>query len=285
MKLFDRFTGASLKPSWEFKTDGLVWRLVPAPGGLLLGEERDIERKSVSFFALDQTTGSPLWQKVTFNEQQWWIGIEAVCDGVVLLHTFASPDLPGHRGITAVDIRLGQALWSSPELAFFALRGTSLYVTRAERPLLLNVDLHSGQLKRELQPGEKIPPAPEGEFAGGVVFPFPVDLRSEQSDLAASLRRSIREESLAGPVEVVENGPFVVCSCHEQMETSAEGRPQFHNVLRIVDQGSGRVIFAVTLNPAVTTIVPESFFVRENFLVYVKDRRTITAVRLRAETQ
>jgi len=278
-KVRDWLRGKSLKPTWEFTTEGIVWRLVPTTIELLVGEERDIEQRRVSFFCLDQARGRPLWQKMTFGDQ-WWVGIEAVHDGVLLLHGFASPDLPEHRGIIAVDLKRGQTLWSAQDLAFFALRGAFLYVTRARGMgvTILEVDLHTGTLSRELQADQKLVPGLSPDLPYGVVFPTPIDVQAEDSEVAALLRRSILNQPAVGPAEVVQQGNVIIVGYYEQRGTSGEGRPALDNVLRILDQRSGASIFDVTLEANVQAVVPDSFFVQNNILLYVKDRQTITAV-------
>jgi hypothetical protein len=277
----DLFKGESLKPDWEFRTDGIVWRLLPTSPQLLVGEERDIQRKTVSFFCLDEKSGSPLWQKVAFDEE-WWIGIEAVREGVILLHKFARPDLPEHRGIIAVDLQRGQALWSSPEYGFCAFRGASLYVTQTGRTGggIQELDLRTGSFIRELKAGEQMPPAFAEGVPYGVVFPTTMDLGKEDHDVGAQIRRSIPVQSLVGPIEVVEHDNLVIFSFYERAGVDAQDHAQFNNLLHILDRRSGAVVLRERLDKQVAALVPDSFFVQEDVLLYVKDRRTIIAVRL-----
>jgi Domain of unknown function (DUF4905) len=281
MALRDLFKGESLKPDWEFKTDGIVWRLVPASPQLLVGEERDIQRKTVSFFCLDEKSGSPLWQKVAFGEE-WWIGIEAVCGGVILLHKFARPDLPEHRGIIAVDLQCGRTLWSSPEYGFCAFRGASLYVTRTgpTGEGIQELDLRAGSFIKELKAGEQMPPAFAEGMPHGMAFPTTVDLGQEDHGVVAQIRRSMPVQSLVGPVEVVEHDTLVIFSFHEHAGVDAHNYARFNTLLHILDRRSGAVVLREILDKEVAACVPDSFFVQEDFLFYVKDRRTITAVRL-----
>lgn len=286
MKFFDRIKGSSLKPAWIYKADGIVWRLVPSTGGFLVGEERDVEKKTVRFFCLDSEEGKPLWQRLTF-EEQWWIGIEAVHGGVVFLHAFASPDLPEHRGITAVDLERGLTLWSSPDLAFHAVHGTSLYVTKwgPGGAVLLAVDPRTGSVARQLDPGEKVPPALEGSLPEGVVFPVPVDLLADNSHGGREIQASVSTESLVGPVEAVNEDNLTVFSYHERADTAANEPPRFNRLLRILDRRTGTPVFEETLEAGVGAVVPDSFFLYNDTLLYVKDRRTITAVRLVGQTR
>jgi hypothetical protein len=284
MKLSHVFKGESLKPEWEFRTAGIVWRLVPTSVGLLVGEERFIDRKTVRFFCLRQESGRSLWEKVTFGEQ-WWIGIEAVHDDVMLLHTFASPDLPEHRGITAVDLQRGQVLWSSSDQAFVALRGTSLYVTRTGSTgvEILELDLRTGSFIRELKGRERIPPEPANDVPSGVMFPAALDLEKEHSAIVVQIRHSLPVQSTVGSVEAVGVEGMIVFSYHEHADNNSPEIPRFNNLLRILDRRTGAAIFQERLDNEVAAIVPDSFFVQGDILFYVKDRRTITAIRLVGE--
>ena len=88
MSLFGFLKDQKLKPTWEYKVDGLIWRVIPAESGKIVGEVRNVTKKATSFFCLNQMTGEVFWEDLKFGER-WWIGIEAIHKDVILLHGFA----------------------------------------------------------------------------------------------------------------------------------------------------------------------------------------------------
>jgi len=95
-----------------------------------VGEARDQDQKLVSFFALNAQSGVPLWRDLRLDEP-WWAGIEAASDGVVLLHRFATPDMPQHKGILALDLKSGAQLWENRDVTFWFIRDGSVVAHRA----------------------------------------------------------------------------------------------------------------------------------------------------------
>ena len=93
MRLFSTKKKETIAPIWEFTARGIIWRLLLSENGFFVGEERNLESKTVSFFCLDQRSGSPLWNDRTFPEH-WWISLEATHKNIVFIHEFVSPDMP-----------------------------------------------------------------------------------------------------------------------------------------------------------------------------------------------
>ena len=145
-----------LRPSWEFTTQGDIWRLHPASGGRLVGEERDAVRKAVSFFCLDLTAGKPMWAGRNFGEP-WWTGIEAVHEETVIIHGFATPDLPEHRGVAAVDLVTGDLLWQDAAIAYWGATGDCVYAGRVARGGMISeeIEIRTGRVGRELGSGDE----------------------------------------------------------------------------------------------------------------------------------
>ncbi len=103
-----------LEPAWEYKTKGILWRLLPSRDGYIVLEDRDVETKTVSFACIRASSGEICWDDVQFDER-WWVNVEAIHEDVVLFHEYATPDMPDHKKITVVDLNNGRTLWSNDE--------------------------------------------------------------------------------------------------------------------------------------------------------------------------
>ena len=114
MALRSPLKGRKYTPAWKYRTKGILWRVGPVGPASLAGEVRDPERKEVRFFCLDRLTGRVRWEGKQFGDP-WWVGIECGIENVLLLHGYAHPDMPGHRGLIAVDTFTGDVLWSNQE--------------------------------------------------------------------------------------------------------------------------------------------------------------------------
>lgn len=287
MEVFKFLHQGKLKPSWRYKADGAIWRIAPTPSGKLVGEERDLNRKTATFFCLNEVTGEVLWDKVRFDEK-WWIGIEAVHRDVMYLHGFATPDLPEHKAITAIDLHTGNRIWSNEELTFVDAVENSLFASREsiEGPHILELDYRTGAILKSWGPNNEVIREARQRYHSELEEPveFPVPLQSPMSgDTPDGMR--IQEycagRSLAGPIGIVDyDDQVVIFNRHEQSATRKVDPPHLVNILTVLEKKSGNVLFEETLDTNVSSVVPESFFVHRQVLFYIKDRATLTALRI-----
>lgn len=282
MRLFPFLQKDNLQPVWQYKTKGVIWRIVPTKSGRIAGEERDLTNKTVSFFCLNLTTGEVQWERLNYGEQ-WWMSIEAASETRVFLHRFATPDLPQHRGIVAVDIASGRSVWSRDDITFFQLGVTSLlaYKDSLEGKEVLELDTDTGEIIRSLGSSDpsELPEAGVSDNPGEdeIELPVPVhDFSSEYTALSEAARAHISLERHTGPAEVVDRKDVAILSFHEQDNSGKS----LNTILVIVDKAQGRVLFRDMLNAGVPVAVPESFFVRRDMVYFIKERRLLVAVQI-----
>jgi Domain of unknown function (DUF4905) len=284
MPVFNLFGHRTISPAWDYKVPGLLWRLVPTESGLLVGEERDVERKRTGFFCVYQSTGELLWQSSDF-EEQWWIGIESTHRDRLFLHGYATPDMPLHMGITAVDLFTGKRVWRRPDLKFLATTGESVFASRdvGENRVVLEVRISDGELLCEIDVNDKRfkedITQTETHPTDAPIMPRPIDVTDEVDQRTIRLIHGhINSWKVVGQVvRLVRNG-LLVFSFHERMGNASEGH--LRNLLGIIDVNSGGRVWSETLNRDVRSIAPESFFVHGAMLFYVKERTTLVAMNL-----
>jgi hypothetical protein len=275
------FRRRRLEPSWEYRAEGVIWRLHPAQGGMLAGEERNIGSKTVSFFCVDPS--GPLWKGKNFGEQ-WWTGIETVHNGVLFFYGFATPDLPGRKGITAVDCATGDLLWKNGELTFIAAAGDRIYSSHEalDGPVITEIAHRTGALVREVGRGRSamqlVPRAADGPE--DVEYPQVLS-EDDVSPLAALVRQFSAAAATECPVEYGEHGPFLVIVYHRGRGQARGEKSPYTQVMEVVERTSGTMAMRVTLDPAVSTPASGSFLVHAGTLYFVREKKTLTAVRLR----
>ena len=264
-----------------YRAEGVIWRLHPGQGGMLVGEERNIGSKTVSFFCVDPS--GTLWKGRNFGEE-WWTGIETVHNGVLFLYGFATPDLPGRKGITAVDCATGDLLWKNGELTFIAAAGDGIYSSHEalDGPVVTGGALRTGALVRELGRGmsamQQVPRAADGPE--DVEYPQ-VLLADDVSPVAALVRQFSAPAATGCPVEYCEDGPYLVIVYHRGKGEARGEKSPYTQVMDVVERPSGAMAMRVTLDPSVSTPASGSFLVHAGTLYFVREKKTLTAVRLR----
>ena len=84
-------------------------------------------------------------------------------------------------------------------------------------------------------------------------------------------------DRLAGPIEIFEHPAFVVMAAHERKEEG--GQAVFVHHLRVVRRNSGTLVYRDILAASAAGLGMDAFFVQDNTLIYVRERRTLCAVR------
>lgn len=249
----------------------------------MIGEERRIEEKKTLFFCLDRKNGQELWQHPSPGDD-WWIGIETVYRDTVLLHGFANPNLPLHRGIIAVDILTGRKLWEDRELEFIGIVEDSLVGSKetATGESLVELDRRSGVKRRNLSsPDLHVLNLERAGQEAEIRLPVPLEqLAADAPQVEAAVGKHYDAGALAGAVEAIEHEGYVIFDYHEASGHGADQAPLFSSTVKIVELATGTVVYNDTVSTGGHAVIPELFFVQHDMLYYIKERRTLMAIRL-----
>jgi hypothetical protein len=248
----------------------------------LVGEDRDLEKKTVSFFCLDDRTGEVRWSGVTFPEP-WWISMEALHHSTLLLHEYAAPDMPDHKRIIALDATSGQVRWTNDDAKFLFAHGQMVYAAKEtyEERVFSEHRLSDGSFVRSVDASEirTLQRSQAPEYAEIVDFPVAI---TPDGDHDPEIRAALRAARADGPGAVVEvitgGGALVVASC-QQAEPPAE-KPSFRQRIAVYDRSRGKIVYDDTMHEQLSMPVPDMFFRRAGVLYYIKERRTLRAVNL-----
>ncbi|HZV12613.1 MAG TPA: DUF4905 domain-containing protein [Candidatus Kapabacteria bacterium] len=272
----------SHKPSWQFNTGGTVWKLVCSKN-LLVGDMRDTEHKTSSFFALDFQTGETLWKNISLNEA-WWIGIQSVMNDTIFLHGFEKPDMPIPKGIYALDLTTGSMLWQNNDMTFLFSYNNKLYVQRAgfREKNFYELDPRAGEILYDYGTNEegiaqlKDLAASEENWEG---YMFSEQIGSYSPKVQETLAKHFDGARVRGGIDVVETNGVVIMSYHQPARgADAMLNNLVTNTLKVVDLQTSVVLFEDILLDNAPMPMPDTFFVKDDVLMYVKDRTRVTGV-------
>jgi hypothetical protein len=282
MGFFSRSPSAILKRTWRYVPGGIIWRILPAGRGKIIGEARSEDLKQVGFFCLEERTGAVVWEKRDFG-LGWWCGVEGMSSSVLFLHGFASPDLPLHRSVYAIDTDTGSMLWSDGQLRFARADADALYAREegSAGSTLVALDPRTGTRRQTWKEGDEIPDAilDPAEERGTVepAFPVPLELmEADMPDAAVHVRRLCSAPGAATEV-LVEGGVIIAAST---VVEAAGGARRVNAAVRVLESGGGRVLYHEDVSGEGESRVPAAFYVRENMLIYLRERTMLTGVDL-----
>ncbi len=280
VKLFSKLLGS--KPSWRYAAGGTVWKLLCA-GDTLLGDARDLNAHTASFFALQLGSGEVLWNNVTLP-QQWWIGMQVIVGDTLLLHGFEKPDMPIPKGMYALDLATGTMRWADEQLTFLFTSNDRVYAQRsafASRsfleidPLTGNVAYDYGENEEGIMQLRALATA-----ADEPGYVFAETLQTFPAATQEMITRGVDLSRARGVVDVAEAGGFTIVAFHEPAKgATAMLNNRVMNRLKVLSR-AGAVVFEDVLIEDAPAPVPDVFFVKDDVLLYVKDTTHVTGVRL-----
>ena len=239
---------------------GTIWRLeIDGLNELLLLEIRKAEDKSVSFSSVNLLTGKINFREFTTPER-WLTGMEAVYDGVLLLHYYESEAGPAHKGLMAVDAITAEVLWINYAYTFDHLSEDGLIVFdgRIQPRKLLLADIRTGMVKEYKKQSYS-------NLVNNIIWPELVN--KEMLPIPLFNIRAV-ENSLY----YLEHNNYKIVSLH----ALTEGR--LSQSLYIADDDV--IIYEDLLNTGIQKIQPEAFILYKNHLIYIKDKSRLIVITL-----
>jgi hypothetical protein len=285
MKLLSLFKDRKIKPAWQYETDGQLWRMFFSDTGRIVGEDRDEEKKEVTFFSLDEVSGKVLWNRASLSEH-WWIGIETLYDGIVYLHEYVKPDLPQHKKIIALDIESGTILWRNDELLPLFVAHDKFYAAKEtfEKRIYYELSTRTGEIEREFsESNENLDPSWREKGISNQDIVFPEVMKSSGADsnrLWETVGAHCDVKKVVGNIEYIQREDVLFFNYYERVSNLSADPPILTNVLKVVDTKRNRVVYSEPLNERVLAPAPDSFFLKGMQLFYVKNKNLLMAIRL-----
>ena len=275
-----------LDVAWEYTAQGVIWRLVPSTSGVFVGEERNKDTKVVSFFCIHQETGNIVWEDKYF-EERWWMGIETLNNDTLFLHEYATPDMPDHKKIYAVDFSTGHVLWANHDLKFLFAAGEHVYAARDrfDDRIFYRLDARSGEIIGEVDP-HSINVLRETDTVlpvrDDVTYPkvFEV-LHHHDNTLQRMVDKGIVGARQPHLIEYLDIDGAFVLSYYDHIGNTATDQLYRQHII-IMSRQTQSIIFHDIANAQTVMPVPDSFFSIKNFLYYIKETRVLRAIDLMA---
>ncbi len=264
-----------IKKLYTFTNKIQIWRLLPTETGKLVIEERDPELKEVFFSCIDILTGIKIFNKLMI-EEKFWIGIEKIYKGIIFFHKFRKPDMPAHRGIIAFDIQNKNILWRNEDYIFLFIYNDELYCYKEkfEGRNYFKLNSKTGELLEDIGDNsveisalrEKIL---EEESLEDYHFTKQFIPETESNEEVKKILSDERNQNLvSGMIDFILLQKLLFFSYHKILPSGNEMR----NIFKVIDIDNGKVIFEEELNSGVKNFVPDSFFIKNDFIFLLKEK-------------
>jgi hypothetical protein len=284
--IFSLFNAKQMKPEWNFNAGALIWRIFFTSANRIIGETRDHDSKSTSFFCVDASSGKPLWNDIGFDEP-WWIGVEAVHDRWMILHGFVRPDMPEHRGVRVIEIESGKLLWRNEDLSFWFAENEKLYAHKYlfDTRIGYEIDIKTGTILNEydgdidvLQEVRRKASQQEIDNQRDVMFPEVFDDGETDSAIKAIIQQITDGKAIEGWIEYIIFQDILIVSQYRHQQGQAESS-LLNNLLSVYDMVNHKILFQDIIVQDVKVPSPDTFFVKNKLLYFIKHQTILTALR------
>lgn len=257
-----------------------IWRLLLSPNNKLLIEERG-EEKEVFFNCIDLNSAKYIFKNFQL-EEKFWIGIEAFTDEMIFFHKYLRPDMPTHSGVIAFDLSSKKIIWENKELKFHYYYENKLfcYQQKFDGRKFYSLNPLTGEVFDDLEENnfllneikEKINQASENS---GYLFPEVTHpLNGENYFISA--RKILAEYNVVGNIEFILRDNYLFFSFHYSKANSG-----FNNHFFIIEINFGKVIFQSELNKNISTLLFDSFFIKDDFLFLIKGKTEVSIYKIK----
>jgi hypothetical protein len=266
-----------IKKKYLHKNNRQIFRLIPTDTGKIIIEERDAEKKQAYFNCLRIDSGKKIFKHLQLSEK-FWLGIESVYNDVIFFHKFAKPDLPQHNGIIAYDINNKQIIWEDENRTFLFIKDEKIYAYQQmfEDREFVTLNYSTGEVIEELGTDfDSInllrEEAITSEDYSSYRFPVSFNLSSSGEQRADEMLSKLREDYLiSGAIEYVLFNDLLMFNFHE-----INSDKTLKNIFKAVDLSNGKYILEVTLNSRANAFAPDSFFVKDDLLFLLIERKML----------
>jgi len=271
-----------LKKLYKHDNEKQIWRIVPTANNKVLLEERDQKTKEVFFSLLDIQSGKQIFNELQFEEKNW-IGIETIYNDLIFFHTYGSREMPTHKSIIAFDTISQSIIWQNDKYVFSFLYDDKIYCyqQRFESRKFYTLNCFTGEVIEELNDDvsslnalkEK---SLEDFEKQNYLFPEyfnrnDIPLKNYQKYLIQVLEENV----IKGDISYLLFNDILIFNYHQ---VNDEGT--LDNNIVAVDLPQNRILLKDTLDKNLINLMPESFFIKDNFLFLIVDKTKLSIYKI-----
>lgn len=263
-----------LKKLYTHNNEKQIWRILPTSNRKVVIEERDVNTKEVFFSAIEIDTGKKIFNEYQFDDKNW-MGIEAINNDLIFFHSYGNPEMPTHKNIIAFDLLTQSILWQNDKYVFSFLYDDKIYCyqQRFESRKFYTLNCFTGEVIEELNDDVSALNALKEKSLEDFEkqnYLFPeyfnrneIPLQNYQKYLVQILENNV----IKGDISYLIFNNLLIFNYHQ---VNDEGT--LDNIIVAVDLDQNRILLKDILDKNLVNLMPESFFIKDNFLFLIVDK-------------
>ena len=263
-----------LKKLYKHNNKKQIWRILPTTNNKVVLEERDAKTKEVYFSCLDIESGKKIFKDFQLEEKNW-IGIESIYKDIIFFHSYGKPNMPAHKSIVTFDILSQSILWQNDSYVFSFVYEEKVYCyqQRFESRVFFALDYLTGNVLKDFgndtSPINKLKEESDAKFwEQNCRFPEYFNRNNTtEKDYQKYFKQVLTEKVIKGEISYLNYEGILLFNFHEVTKTNT-----LSNEFIAVDLSKNKILLKETLDKNLINLMPESFFVKDNFLFLIVDK-------------
>jgi len=249
------FNTNKLKLILSEKLDGIIWKIeLNQNHGLIAIESRTISSRKTSFSVFNYKTGIILLKEKSFQES-WNLNLAFITENALIITANYQEGSPESKGIISINIHDTEVLWEHYNLSLHKVNdlGLQVFDPRINPRRLSWINHLNGENLTEVNHFESVNQS--------LLFP---DLTNE-----FTFPDFILKEEIVGDISVLHLRNQKIISFHEKINKNIHQR-------LLVYQDSSILLDEILIRD-IQKLQPESFFMQNNHLFYVRNKNEIVS--------
>lgn len=268
----------NLSANFSFCFDGKIWNmLLDSQSGTLILEIREEDKHQVSFTAIDLNSGEVLWDGLQF-EDNWWVGMTLLTQGILILRTFADNADPEPKGLIAFDILKKEVCWSKIDFVFVKIYEDKIigFVRHDEERIFQAIGLTDGVVE-SIDEASVFEPSNHNEklieHSWPLTYPLHYVEGTEYFETCKTFLYNRLHLEAVKAIEYLEIENRIFISFY------AKDGVRMVNYLLVIDL-SGEIVFKEIIQKNINAIGLQTFFIVKNQVIFVKEKNEIFSFNL-----
>lgn len=266
-----------------------MWRFVFGGDKFIIGETRDKENKKLYLFILDFTTGKVLHKNIEFEKDNFWLTVEGASENAFYLSRFEKPETMQQKNIIAININTGEKIWENEKYIYLFNTDDTIYGFHRgfESIEIAELEIETGKVKKIIPPEEHAKVFELRNSNEDYIFEnsnYPKVYKKEETEASASemLEEIILKNNNIENIEYIQKASLLIFNYYIKfpVDLNKPGINSYENKFMVFRMDTKEVLFEDTLNKNTNYCVPDNFFIKKDYLFYLKEKNELHCLKI-----
>ncbi len=246
-----------LKLKFSYRFEDPVWEIKSSSRSLLVNT-RNSETLNSQFSLVDISEPVLLWEGLQF-EDEWWVSAYAVLGELAVFQKFEDTQDIEARSVFVFHLNDHEVLWSEEDLQIYGLTDETIQIKKGDSDELIHLSLLDGTAYEQKVASKRV---------DRVNYPLHYEPDNAHFETLARFLKSQVGITLDGSCDYLEYGSLIFIAANHVINS------QKTLTLYVFDE-KGALLFEELLETGVKGLVSGAFFIAEDALIFVTEKKEL----------